>query len=86
MLTELSVVEQRYLAVREALDGARITDVATRYGVDRRTTPLASNLAPRTIQSYLETASRSILIASATRIRDEDGSWSRELALCADWR
>ena len=37
MLTELSVVEQRYLAVREALDGARITDVATRYGVDRRT-------------------------------------------------
>ncbi len=37
MLTELSVVEQRYLAVREALDGARITDVATRNGVDRRT-------------------------------------------------
>jgi transposase InsO family protein len=37
MITELSVVEQRYLAVREALDGARITDVATRYGVDRRT-------------------------------------------------
>ena len=36
MLTELSVVEQRYLAVREALDGARITDVAVRYGVDRR--------------------------------------------------
>jgi len=37
MLTELSVVDQRYLAVREALEGARITDVATRYGVDRRT-------------------------------------------------
>ncbi|MEX2458063.1 MAG: IS481 family transposase [Actinomycetota bacterium] len=37
MLTELSVVEQRYLAVREVLEGARITDVATRYGVDRRT-------------------------------------------------
>lgn len=37
MLTELSVVEQRYLAVREGLDGAKITDVATRYGVDRRT-------------------------------------------------
>ncbi len=37
MLTELSVVEQRYLAVREALDGAKVTDVATRYGVDRRT-------------------------------------------------
>src|SRR6266702_1753259 len=37
MLTELSVVEQRYLAVREALDGAKVTNVATRYGVDRRT-------------------------------------------------
>ena len=37
MLTELSVVEQRYLAVREALEGSKITDVATRYGVDRRT-------------------------------------------------
>jgi transposase-like protein len=38
MLAELSVVEQRYLAVREALDiGATITDVASRYGVDRRT-------------------------------------------------
>jgi len=37
MLGELSVVEQRYLAVREVLEGARITDVAIRYGVDRRT-------------------------------------------------
>src|SRR5437867_8168622 len=37
MLTELSVVEQRYLAVREVLDGAKVTDVATRDGVDRRT-------------------------------------------------
>jgi transposase-like protein len=38
MLVELSMVEQRYLAVREVLDtGANVTDVATRYGVDRRT-------------------------------------------------
>ncbi|MGH8945584.1 MAG: helix-turn-helix domain-containing protein [Acidimicrobiia bacterium] len=38
MLAELSVVEQRYLAVREVLDaGVKVTDVATRYGVDRRT-------------------------------------------------
>jgi hypothetical protein len=38
MLTELPVVERRYLAVREVLDsGAKIADVATRYGVDRRT-------------------------------------------------
>jgi transposase len=36
MLTELSVVEQRYLAVK-VLDGAKIIDVATCYGVDRRT-------------------------------------------------
>jgi len=33
MLVELSVVEQRYLAVREALDtGATIVDIARRYG------------------------------------------------------
>jgi hypothetical protein len=32
------MVEQRYQAVREVLDtGATITDVAARYGVDRRT-------------------------------------------------
>ena len=38
MLSELTVVEQRYLAVREVLDtGATVTDVARRYGVDRRT-------------------------------------------------
>jgi len=38
MLVELSMVEQRYLAVREALDsGATITDVATRHGVSRKT-------------------------------------------------
>lgn len=29
MLHKLSVVEQRYLAVREVLDGAKITGVAT---------------------------------------------------------
>jgi transposase len=37
MLVELSMVEQRYDAVREVLDGATVTEVATRYGVDRRT-------------------------------------------------
>jgi transposase InsO family protein len=38
MLGDLTVTEQRFLAVREVLDsGARIGDVATRYGVDRRT-------------------------------------------------
>ena len=38
MLIELSMVEQRFLAVREVLDsGATITQVAAQYGVDRRT-------------------------------------------------
>ena len=37
MLVELSMVEQRYDAVREVLDGASVKDIATRYGVDRRT-------------------------------------------------
>lgn len=38
MLVELSMVEQRYQAVREVIDtGDSITDVARRYGVDRRT-------------------------------------------------
>jgi len=37
-LVELSMLEQRYLAVREVLDtGAKVTDVATRHGIDRRT-------------------------------------------------
>lgn len=38
MLRELSMVEQRYQAVREVLDsGAGVSEVALRYGVDRRT-------------------------------------------------
>ena len=38
MLAVVSVSEQRLLAVREVLDsGASVTDVARRYGVDRRT-------------------------------------------------
>ena len=37
-LVELSMLEQRYLAVREVLDtDATVTDVAARHGVDRRT-------------------------------------------------
>ena len=37
MLTELWVLEQPFLAVKEVLDGAKITDIVGRYGVDRRT-------------------------------------------------
>ena len=36
MLWEQSVVEQRYDAVREVLDGRAVTEVATRYGVSRQ--------------------------------------------------
>ncbi|PZS28386.1 MAG: IS481 family transposase [Pseudonocardiales bacterium] len=37
MLVELGLVEQRYEAVREVLDGASVTAVARRYGVARQT-------------------------------------------------
>lgn len=37
MLVELGVVEQRYQAVLEVLDGASVTDVARRFGVARQT-------------------------------------------------
>ena len=36
-VVDLSMVEQRYDAVREVLDGATVKDVAIRYRVDRRT-------------------------------------------------
>ncbi len=37
MLVELGLVEQRYKAVCEVLDGATVTDVARRNGVARQT-------------------------------------------------
>lgn len=37
MLVELGVVEQRYRAVLEVLDGLAVVDVARRYGVSRQT-------------------------------------------------
>lgn len=37
MLVGLGLVEQRYAAVREVLEGATVTDVARRYGVARQT-------------------------------------------------
>ena len=36
MLWERSVVEQRYDAVREVLEGRGVTEVAARYGVSRQ--------------------------------------------------
>ncbi|MGH3985377.1 MAG: helix-turn-helix domain-containing protein, partial [Pseudonocardiaceae bacterium] len=37
VLVELDVVEQRYRAVLEVLDGASVIEVARRYGVTRQT-------------------------------------------------
>jgi transposase-like protein len=37
MLRELKVVEQRYRAVLEVLDGSPVTEVAGRFGVARQT-------------------------------------------------
>lgn len=37
MLVELGLVEQRYKAVLEVLEGADVVDVAVRYGVARQT-------------------------------------------------
>ena len=37
MLVELGLVEQRYNALREVLDGASATDAARRKGVSRQT-------------------------------------------------
>jgi transposase-like protein len=36
VLVELGVVEQRYDAVKEVLDGGTVTEVARRYGVTRQ--------------------------------------------------
>jgi hypothetical protein len=37
MLVELRLLEQRYEAVPEVLEGAAVTDVARRFGVARQT-------------------------------------------------
>jgi transposase len=37
MLRELNVVEQRYQAVLEVLDGTPVTEVVERFGVARQT-------------------------------------------------
>jgi transposase len=37
MLRELNVVEQRYQAVLQVLDGIPVTEVAERFGVARQT-------------------------------------------------
>ena len=57
MLVELSMVE-RYDAVREVLDGAAVTDVATRYGVDRRTLIAGWSATPARVSTPIDRNSR----------------------------
>jgi transposase-like protein len=48
VLVELGLVEQRYKAVREVLDGAgSVTDVTRRYGVGRQTVHTWLRRTPR---------------------------------------
>jgi len=62
MLRELSMVEQRYLAVREVLDtGAGVNDVATRYGFN-----------PRTLHRWLVRYASGGLVALADRSSKPD--------------
>lgn len=48
MIADITMVEQRHRAVLEVLEqGAKVTDVAVRYGVDRKTKdgpPIAGSL------------------------------------------
>jgi transposase len=47
MLRELNVVEQRYQAVLEVLDGIPVTEVAERFGVTRQTVHRSTGPLPR---------------------------------------
>lgn len=47
MLRELGVSELRYRAVLEVLDGARVTEVAARFGVARQTVHAAAQVRRR---------------------------------------
>src|ERR1700722_1642424 len=71
MLSELSMVEQRYLAVREALDsGATIVQVAAQYGVDRRT-------LHRWLTRYANGGLEALADRSSRHEPDADGSEDR---------
>jgi hypothetical protein len=70
MMVELSIVEQRYDAVREVLDGATITDVATRYEVDIRWLPRSRPASSRCAGLIQDGGVASVGIdASGTRTR-----------------
>ena len=59
MLVELGLVEQRYKAVLEVLEGADVTDVARRYGVARQTVHTwLRNYAARGLAGLVDGSSR----------------------------
>ena len=68
MLVELSMVEQRYDAVREVLDGATVTDVATAMALTGEPFIAGSCATPTTAWPPLPSAARSP-IAALTRCR-----------------
>lgn len=59
MLVEPALVEQRYKAVLEVLDGADVVDVARRYGVARQTVHTwLRNYAARGLAGLVDGSSR----------------------------
>ncbi len=75
MLVELSMVEQRYEAVREVLDsGADVIDVVIRFGVDRRT--VHRWLVRYANHGMASLADRSPRHCGAARVRGEFSSGS----------
>jgi transposase-like protein len=70
MLRELNVVEQRYQAVLEVLDGTPVTEVAQRFGVARQT-------VHRWVARYRESGWTDWLIGHTHRRRIPGGSAAR---------
>jgi transposase InsO family protein len=59
MLVELGLVEQRYQAVLEVLNGATVTDVALRYGVTRQSVHVwLTNYAAQGLRGLVDRSSR----------------------------
>ena len=52
MLRELNVVEQKYRAVLEVLDGISVTEVAERFGVARQTRTTSRDIRRHTASNY----------------------------------
>jgi hypothetical protein len=72
MVVELSVMEQRYLAVMEVISCAPVTEVACRYGVSRQA-----------VDGWLSRHEREVLAGLAEPLSPPiisgPGSWTPEL-------